>query len=304
MLRFVLPLLSVSLFLNALAAGGAEKPEKFRYQGEGITFELTAAGHATASYLGPRNQRRVNVVVIRGEQNDLRVDPAASPYALDIKISDSDDFTIAAQSGSGHFVDQSWGRETTAVPLSLEKHQRDVAELSSFANSLQEQVKPRLGKSTFSQWLWVVDEIVDLLRYTDDQSKISPSIDDYDPKAAAAYRIVVAIKKKVAFGVVFEHSSLSSSTYKSTGQFLYSIITCNHGTCASSSTMSTKCSATFTQSTLDGYASDLLCDFYGWPYLVHVCNNDTRAEYLSIKNRSRGTWSSCSTPRLYAPPCD
>lgn len=149
----------------------------------------------------------------------------------------------------------------------------------------------------------MVDDVVGLMDYVDSQSKLSPEAGDASA-ATTTYNNVVTIKKKTAFNIVFEHSSLSYSLYKTSGQLLYTVVTCNHGSCASSSSMSTKCSKTFSQTTVDAYASDLLCDFYGSVYPAHVCNNDTRAEYLSIKNRKRGTWSSCTTPRLYAPACD
>lgn len=294
--------------LNAVAGSPGDIQDKFEYRNKVIKFEITRAGHVTAFYTSRIDGRVISLSVIRGEKNDLAVDPDAPLYALDIKISDNDDFTIAAQSGAGHFVDQSWGKKLGKVPPSLEKRAQDVSELGFFAVALRDQVKPKLERSALSEWAWIVDEMIQLLEYVDMQSKMSPAFGSNVPEAAitaaTTYRNIVTIKKKKAFDIVFEHSSLSSNVYTSSGKFLYSIITCNHGACASSSSMRTKCSKTFTQSKLDAYASDLLCDLYGWPYPVHVCNNDTRAQYRSIKNRSKGTWSSCSSPLLYAPSCE
>ncbi len=304
----LLPLWILIVSINAVAAGVGDTPDKFEYQDRNLTFEITRAGYVTASYGSRIDGRVISLVVIRGDKNDLVVDPDAPPYALDIKIADNEDFTIAAQSGSGHFIDQSWGKRLGKIPPSLANRTRDVSELGFFADALRNQVKPRLDKSKLSEWAWIVDEMVQFLEYVDEQSKMSPVRGSTTPEAAVTaattYNNVVTIKTKKAFDIVFEHSSLASNLYTTGGKFLYSVITCNHGTCANSSAMSTKCSKTFSQSTLDAYASDLLCDLYGWPYLVHVCNNDTRAQYRSIKNRSKGTWSSCSSPLLYAPSCE
>lgn len=283
------------------------RPEVFKYRDKAVSFEITAAGHATASFFGTPNQRSINVAVIRGERNDLRIDPEAPPYALDIRIADNENNVLAAQSGTGHFVDQSWRQELSMAPLAIddEKREQDDTELVYFAEALQEKVKPRLGKSKLSRWSWVVDELVSLMNYTEAQSALAPVLGDEDTKASATYSNVVTIKKKKAFDVVFEHSALSYSLYNSKGTRLSTIVTCNHGACASASSMSTKCSKTFKQSTVDMWASDLLCDLYGYRYPTqHMCNSDTRAEYLSIKNRSRGSWGSCSSIRLYAPDCD
>ncbi|MEA2600916.1 MAG: hypothetical protein QOF89_1908 [Acidobacteriota bacterium] len=316
--RIVLAVLATTFCGGVLAAGTLEsdagqidkaigKSEVFKYRDKAVTFEITAAGNATASYFGAPNQRIINVVVIRGEQNDLRVDPEAPPYALDIRIADNENIVLTAQSGTGHFVDKAWGQELSAVPQLIddERRERDIAELTYFANALREKVKPRLGKSELLRWAWVIDELVSLMDYTEAQRELAPVLDDDSPKATATYSNVVTIKKKTAFNIVFEHSALSYSLYKSNGSSLYTIVTCNHGACASASSMSTKCSKTFTQSTVDGWASDLLCDLFVFNYpWGHACNNDTRAEYLSIKNRSRGSWGSCSGIKLYAPACD
>ena len=286
-------------------AAQINRAEVFKYRDEMVTFEITAAGHAKASYLGAPDQRVINAVVIRGERNDLRADPEAPPYALDIRISDNEDVMLAAKSGTGHLVDHIWNKELSTAPLVIDDQQReqDFAELTYFATALREQIKPRLEKSKLSRWAWIIDELANLMDYTQAQSKLALQRDDSSSKATYTNR--VTIKKKRAYNVTyFDHSALSYTLYKSDGRAAYTIVTCNHGTCADSSNMNLHCSKTFTQSTVDAWASDLLCDLYGWPPGVHVCNNDTRAEYLSIKNKKRGTWSSCSTPRLYAPPCD
>lgn len=316
MRRIVLVILAITFCGGVLAAGTLEsetnavkidKPEVFKYRDKTVAFEITAAGHASASYFGAPDQRIIKVVVVRGEKNDLRIDPAAPPYALDIRISDNENIALAAQSGTGHFVDQVWGQEMSEVPLMLddETRERDVAELTYFAKALQEKVRLKLGESKLSRWAWVLDDMVSLMEYVEAQSKLGPVPSDITSKATATYTNKVTIKKKKAFNIIYEHSALSYSLYKSNGSLLYTIVTCNHGDCASKSSMSTKCSKTFTQSTLDAWASDYQCDLYGYWYIAqHMCNNDTRAQYLSIKNRSKGSWGSCSKVTLYAPSCD
>jgi hypothetical protein len=318
--RIVLAALAISSCGRVLSAADALQPEVggvqatdkadvFKYRDRTLAFEITAAGHATVSYRSATSQRAINVVVFRGEQNDLQADPEAPPYALDIRVADNENVVLVAQSGTGHLVNQAWGQELAGVPLVVDDKNReqDNAELAYFANALQEKVKPRLSKSKLSRWAWVVDETASLLNYAETQSALTSVLEEDTSKTTTTYSNVVTIRKKPAINQkYFDHSSLSSTLKKSNGTTLYTIVTCNHGACADSSTMNLHCSKTFTQSTVDAWASDLLCDFFGWlPYgVVHVCNNDTRAEYLSIKNQARGSWNSCWLIRPYAPPCD
>ena len=295
------------MFFSIANAEQTETSDSFKYNGEKLIFEITKAGHITASFRATPNARNINLQVIRGEKNDLRADPDAPAYALDIRISDNEDASIASQTGTGSFVDKSWAKKTAKQPMSLKNRSADISGLILFANELEQQVKPLLSTSNLSEWTWIIDETVQLMKFTDKESK-RKFVTTKQSRAATSttYKRVVTIKKKPAFGVTwFDHSSISTSLYQtSTGKLLSTLVTCNHGTCASSSAMNTHCSKTFYQQYVDSYASDLLCDLYGYKYGQHVCNNDTRAEYLSIKNKSKGTWSSCSTPKLYAPSCD
>lgn len=285
-----------------------QPPETFSFKNGTLSLEMTMAGHVSAFYNNKANGRHLDLVVIRGEANNLDLDPDAPPYVIDIRVSDQDGFPIVAQRGSDHFLDPVWKKslekigEAYIVP---EQRFQDVGDLASFANDLRNQVQPALDKSEMSEWSWIIDNTADLMEYVVEQSDNPPSSSEATERAASTtYKNVVTINKKKAFGIAFEHSALSYSLYSSTGKFLYSIVTCNHGACASSSSMSFKCSKIFTQSTVTAFASDLLCDFYGSPYSLHTCNSDTKAEYLSIKNQARGTHGACYTPLLYAPSCD
>lgn len=122
--------------------------------------------------------------------------------------------------------------------------------------------------------------------------------------ASSSYTHEVAIRRKRAFGVVFEHSAIRLRIYQTGSNLVAQYSTCNHGTCATDSSMSTKCIRTLFKPDLTFYLWDLMCDYWGYPYGSHLCNGDTYQEYLSIKNSQSIDWGVCGTARLYAPNCD
>lgn len=303
--RFVALLIAGGLALGASAQEFANPSTSFQHAEGELSFEMTASGNTTSTFSSAATGRILTLVAIPGEKNDLSNDPEAPPRALDIKIADQAGSSLAVQSGTGHLADKTWKLESELPPESVETRTQDLADLASFADALERDVTPGIEASDLAEWSWVVDQLVSLMRYID--AERTPTDRELEAIAAAptaTYTNVVRIRKKPTL-IIAEHSSLSSSLYTSSGSLLHTLVTCNHGACATASSMSTKCTKTFTQSTVNLWASDLLCDFYGWPYGTHhLCHNDTRVQYLSIKNRQTGHYNGCVSPRVTTPSCD
>lgn len=303
----LLPFLSV-LASPVFSDEVTDAEDGFSYSSETLNYKMTPAGHVDADYTS-QNGRHINLQVIVGAENDLRIYPDAPPYSLDIRISDKEGAGIAVQRGGDAFIDKSWIEKIEKTPSSLQERSQDVKELDGFANELLNQVKPELEVSSLNEFAWIIDEVVQNMRATTNASKKRVF---FEKATSAPFSEIVKIRKQPLYGIIVggvrlaEHSSLSRDAYKN-GVFVSHFASCNHGACADSTTMSTKCSKTFSNRTAISTVRDQLCDFYGGIYVItgHVCNNDTRAEYLSIKNRTMGKWSSCNWPLyVYATTCE
>lgn len=123
------------------------------------------------------------------------------------------------------------------------------------------------------------------------------------------YNYIVTIRKRPAFGVpklVVEHSAILLQIFDWNWAWKGTYETCNHGTCATGYSMTTKCSRNFPKTIRNPFMLDYMCDSWGYPYETHLCNGDTRQEYLSIKySTSSGPIDgSCNHQRYFAPECE
>lgn len=127
--------------------------------------------------------------------------------------------------------------------------------------------------------------------------------------ATGIYNYYVSIRWKSAFDVKlgnFQHSAVLLQIFDWNWAWKGTYVTCNHGTCSNDPSMALKCIRNFPKTIRNPFMWDYMCDSWGYPYETHLCNGDTRQEYLSIKY---GTYSgpiggSCLTPRLKAPDCE
>jgi hypothetical protein len=62
----------ILLSMNSVSANSSETVDNFKYSSDKVIFEITKAGHVTASYHSEKlGKREIGLQVIRGEQNDL-----------------------------------------------------------------------------------------------------------------------------------------------------------------------------------------------------------------------------------------
>ena len=135
-----------------------------------------------------------------------------------------------------------------------------------------------------------VEELHDIEGAPDASAKVRAA-------ATAQYSHKVTIKKKRSNINLprreYEHSALILQIYKQNGALLSSWHTSNHGTAATSSSMSTKCSKTFTKTNVSFNVWDIMCESYRsvWP-VQHLCNDDTRQEYYRSRTPRQRTGAS------------
>lgn len=124
---------------------------------------------------------------------------------------------------------------------------------------------------------------------------------DAAPPPAASYTQKLYRKKKAAWNLssstLGEHSAVYVYVYSSSGALVSSYYTCNHGTCANSSSMSTYKSGSYTTS---GIVANYLCSTsWGLTSGTHTCNDDTLMQYYVLfYNTTSPTSSTCSDSSL------
>jgi hypothetical protein len=251
--------------------------------------------------------------VLRGEPNDS-ADADAPPYGLDIRIMDRDRTPFVVQTAGTAPLSPTWFADSLkaeSLPIDIEGRQRAFTLFPRAARALRAYINdhPHLQAE--------LGALVEVLEYytLEDLQDIESAPDEpahqitTHATAQAKYTHKVTIKKKRSNINLprreYEHSALILQIYKQGGALLSSFHTSNHGTPATSSLMSTKCSKNFTKTNVSFNMWDIMCESYRsvWP-VSHLCNDDTRQQYLSIKNSSSQNWGVCFGFRKYAPDCD
>lgn len=261
----------------------------------------------------------------RGDANPGN-DPDAPPYAMDIRIMDSNRVPFIIQSGGSSPALNPWGEDESnqdGFDLDLAERLRAFRMLPAAASTLTAYLEQ--NSDTIS-YLDETDlrQIIDLM--ASDRSKQLQNLESADdarnfleaPSATFTHKAFVMRKQAFFNGFPGEHSALLLRIYSGT-RIVRELVTCNHGTCATQSSMYSKCLGSFQKSNSNIYTRDQACDQFsspyitqGWPYVYgHVCNNDTRQQYLSVKGSSNMNWGICyfsGTSILayyrYAPSCD
>lgn len=243
---------------------------------------------------------------VRGEPNKIDgsegglYDPDAPRYGLDIRILDWNHAPFLVQFGGSKPEISSWGDETgseNGFAVDPAERLRAFGMLPETAAGLRAHMKQK-KRSITDDDRSDIEQIIALLESV--QSEDLNNDENTSGATSATYTHKAYIKKKSAFYGAFEaeHSAVLLRIYSSSGSLLREQSYCNHGTCATSSAMSTKCSNSFVKGNSNVYTMDRACDQWSlyitnWSGHGHVCNNDTLQQYLSIQGSGNLNWGIC-----------
>jgi hypothetical protein len=272
----------------------------------GLRVSISDDGHVTGSFT--KGKSTLYFEAIRGEAIDS-AEPDAAPFTLDINVQDDSHTPFLIQGHGPTPATKAYYENlvtSQATPVDEGVRRRAFALLPAAVVALTDYTEEHDLNAWEIRQIIALMNSVTLSDIEDADTEASSSSSRIAPSAIATYKHVVTIKRKAAFDIKWEleHSALLLAIYNSKGSLLSQTSTCNHGACATSSSMTTKCTSTFLKPYLTIYAWDLMCDGFGYWYGGHTCNTDTRQEYLSIKGSSSQNWGICSVKYLYAPSCD
>lgn len=277
-----------------------------------LTLSIESDGAVNGSYT--EEGRSISIEAIRGEEN-VGDDPEALPYALDIRILDEDKIPFLVQNNgvSQRLGDMEW----TNVQENPDEAVRQQA-MEMLPNAIRHVRAALAGEAWENATVqnitdenrWEISAVLDLMRSMaeDLPGKVfqkNPSDERSVMATSYKYEYEVIIRKKpFVTSYTSEHSALLVRYYNNKGEFIGSLRSCNHGTCADSSSMSKHCSRKFRSNNLLNLY-DKVCDQFT-TYGVHTCNSDTRVQYLAYKYGYWGYngYKDCFSPRLKAPSCD
>jgi len=302
---------STMIFVHSIGYAVASTDD-FVYSSETLNFRLTQGGYIDATFHS-LNGRYLKLQVVRGEKNDLQINPEAPMYSMDINISDKEGYAFVVQgkvlkTNKKKYLPNFLSNKTEED--FIKKRSQDFNELGHFADELQNETKTALLKTSLKKMDYIIDEIVRLMRNVN--SKRNLSLNSVTEKTSNSKRFlnIVTIRKKKAFDLVYEHSAIISDTFRGRN-LVHRLVTCNHGTCADHETMNYACRRFFYKRNLNHtlYVTDEMCDAY-YPSseygLDHVCNDDTYVQFNSLKfNTNYANEYDCFySHRLYAPNCN
>lgn len=254
---------------------------------------------------------------IRGKPNP-KGDPTAPPYSVDVRIRDANKIAFLLSVGGNRPANPQWIEDQKATEgIFVDDNDRmlDFMLVPDLAKALRnyqwthKNVLPELRQLIELAGSVNVDDLFD--------SDSNPMQGGVQPNSvfATKYKHKVYIRKKPLDNYpILEHSALRFRIYTMGGtlKYEYNTCTCNHGTCANDSHMSTKCDNSWTRDNLKMYIWDKMCDAYNskcnLPILTyHSCNDDTQLQYYATKNQgfsSGAAGNICGYPAPWAPSCN
>lgn len=307
-----LALISIVLVLPACGPTGASAPQGVDV--EAANGNLTIATdyeHMALTGTYEKDGRFVTFETRRGAPTSTAEfeapDPDAPPFEYDIRFLDWNDGVFYTQLGGDGYLDPTWANhpdlpktELAERPIAFAMAREAVIlledELIDPAFDPEAEGLLDLASTSFAPDM--PDEVDPL---DDDNAGVTP------PKErSTTYHNNLFIRRKDALfsGSPADHSALWLKVYLGSMK-ISETATSNHGTSASSSTMTTACSTNVDFSAPIKLA-DLVCTTPYFPvgFGVHVCNDDTYVEYDEAKHLYTSTRSECSnTPNWYAPTC-
>lgn len=311
-------LLAMALGLICFFAAGS-LAENEKKGSSTLEFKILTEKNIYGSF-SSKSGRILHFEAIRGEANDLNIDPEAPLFVLDIRILDDKFQPFLVRTGGARPLDPWWYEDQKE----LEK--KEEQESGSCFSSTQEEERlldflavPELAMELKDfqirsrNKLWIISELIVFSEEVDIGDLYDQNFSDKNEQkmtfsATYYYKHRGKIKWKSInnAGGLANHSAFSLEIYSSSGALKYKIYTCNHGTCASDYSMITACSKEWLRTNTKIYIWDKMCDGLT-PYGVHVCHDDTELQYYSTKNQNfdgAKAWSICGSPSLNVPACN
>jgi hypothetical protein len=323
------------LFLGSCGTEGEENFSDETSNSEGLTIVTAVPGQELAGHF-IRSGRKINFEALIGGQNEayLAGDQDAPDREIDIRFTTAMGTPLIVSVGGDSLMDPSWGQGTEEI-LNLEDMKTDFQlVLGAVDNLARVELPPELEserRRIIESGLSVALESAanEISAGSEPQNSSGELSQQSSPICVGSgcqcgtFEHEVFIRKKRAFvdtkGNPFEHSAILLKVYsipKKGAKHLFGLWeSANHGTPASSTAMSTKCSKNFRRNT--NYVQSLLKDpcptpYIGWaligpkiPVGYHTCNNDTVVQYAAIKNpNQQPSMATCWLPAIVAPNCD
>jgi hypothetical protein len=243
----------------------------------------------------------------RGERNDRQVDSDYPEYSVDARFFDDRGRTFSIVVGGDKVQDDSWVKtsESEVVPLQeRNEHFRLTSKLmdKSLAKSFK---AAAIDSPTSPEWeqLHLLGSSITQVKTVSDMTQVSKAV-----VSTKWIHEIAAYKKNVSGTLgLANHSATWTKQKYSNGTLYKQVITCNHGACANESSMSKYGTSSYNNRTNDITAliSDNVNSWNGYcgtPYGFtkgnHVCNDDTLAQLLFIKNNSGACYSFCGDSTL------
>jgi hypothetical protein len=263
---------------------------------QGLTIYKAQDGELCGSYRSGNNS--IHFQTIRGENlvhGENTIDPDAPEYVVSARILDQAGNPIAVAVGDTSDVRIFDWLEQVA---GLDEYNSDIEISFSLAQEAFGILSDNLDINYFKE------EVIILKRRS--LTAVPSDKDDGEmltqKRSSSSWRYWIRITRKDAFrnGVPADHSAVIVNVRKPNGRIL-NYVTCNHGTCADSSSMNFKCQkVVYTRSQRP--FSILPCEAVT-SYPRHVCNDDTIVQYNMIV-RGNSSLSTCYAPNFWAPSCN
>jgi hypothetical protein len=261
---------------------------------------------------------------VRGDANPSD-DFDAPAYGMDIRVMDWNHKPFLMQSATSTPLLSSWaddGTKDNVFSLDLSERLRAFIMLPAAAKALKVYARNENAPDVERSDLEQVIALLESVRSSDLQDADKTRVASMRSHAATTtYTHKAFVMRKTAFfksnPFEWEHSALLLRIYSSGGTLVKQQSYSNHGTPATDPSMQSKCFGSFVKANANVYTTDRACDQFGSLYVTnrylvgHVCNNDTRQQYLSVKGSSNTNWGICSfgVPAIVAyystaPNCD
>ncbi len=292
----------IVIAVNVTAKDKFEKPL--------LKIAIVSNGMVSGSFA--KDGRTIYFEAIRGEKNP-KGDPNAPKFSVDIRIMDDMGIPFVVRAGGGKMINPQWIEDQkVAEGFILDDNDTlfDFYLLPDFVKALKAFQKKSKNKTP------ELEELINCagsVKESDFFDESNPEINTkgISTMATTVYKYKAEIrKKKLDDYPIVEHSALRVRLYTSSGTLKYTFNSCNHGTCADSSKMSTKCTKEWTRSNVSLPIYDKMCDDLtkkGYVAGYHSCNSDTKLQYKTAKDgkfSASYAWGVCMFPYPKAPSCD
>lgn len=271
-------------------------------------LEVTSSGPGMVSGSFATGGYTIYFEAVRGDANPPD-DFDAPAYGMDIRVMDWNHIPFLMQSATSTPLLSSWaddGTKDNVVSLDLSERRRAFIMLPAAARALKvyarnDNAMSEVERSDLEQVVALLESVRPRDLQDADNTRVASK---RSHAATTTYTHKAFVMRKTAFfksnPFEWEHSALLLRIYSSGGTLVKQQSYSNHGTPATDSSMKSKCFGSFVKPNANVYTMDRACDQFGSLYTTssrvlvgHVCNNDTRQQYLSVKGSSNMNWGIC-----------